>query len=147
MRYPLILIALIFPYLVQAQKLPSSLDECSQVLVKIETAANAVTQEQIDLLLASNKRLCLSSVEFSEWVNELIYSALTTKPNEFIFSFSAQTKEIRNNILNAIQSPIHDGIDIEKAFAAIKNTKPQSKEKEQILESIKIAGSKAGLEL
>ena len=60
MKYPLILIALIFPYLVQAQKLPSSLDECSQVLVKIETAANAVTQEQIDLLLASNNRLCLS---------------------------------------------------------------------------------------
>jgi len=85
-------------------------------------------------------------VEFSEWANELIYATVTETPAYFISSFASQPAEIQANILKELESPVNDGIDIKKAYAAINST-PDGREKSELLAAIKVAADKIGLTL
>lgn len=147
MKYLVLLALLIFVQSVNAQKLPERPEDCSAWLARIEKADTKATQGEIDLLLATTNRFCLSGTEFSEWLNELIYSTATKMPEKFLVAFSRQNKETKSNILNELKSPVHDGIDLKKAFTSIKSTETRSAEKDEILEAIREAGGKMGMKL
>lgn len=120
------------------------LDQCSQQLAKTESALSRLQQADVHGLLSSVNSTCLTSVEYSEWVNELIYAVVTTRPSYFIKSFTEQPQDIQKNILSELESPMHDGIDLKKAFEAV-STLPESAERKNTRSAIRIAGSKVGL--
>ena len=128
-----------------AQKLPSNLDECSQLLLSAEKAGENIKNHEIDLILSSVNDLCLKSTEYSEWVNEIIYKLIIIKPNGFITSFNNQSPEVQKNVLKEIESGIHDGICLEAPYNSIKNT--NSKNSDIILKAIHTAGEKIDLNL
>ena len=128
-----------------AQKLPSNLDECSQLLLSTKKAGENIKNHEIELLLSSVNSLCLQSTEYSEWVNEIIYKLIIIKPEGFIASFNKQSTNIQKNVLKEIESPIHDGIDLEASYNSIKSTNSQNSE--SILKAIHTAGEKIDLNL
>lgn len=130
----------------QPQGIPHNLDECSQTLQQMERSLDEITADRIDILLGSTNKLCLGSVEFSEWVNELIYSVVQKNPDLFIRSFSNQSSEIQKNVIMELESPVHDGIDLAKSFHAIARAK-EHRGKDRILSAISVAGGKADLKL
>ena len=143
------LIALIFftVAFAHADELPSNLDECSSLLASVEKNGNSVTKEQLKTLFKSVDKLCLSSVEYSEWVNEILYTLLITKPNQFLHIYKRQELKIKKNILNEIKNPVHDGIDLKGAHDAVKATKAAQKLKNEFLLAIKHAANNGGIKL
>ncbi|MDH3973304.1 MAG: hypothetical protein OEV42_03395 [Deltaproteobacteria bacterium] len=143
MKKIFILISIVISSPVFAQN-SETLDNCSQTLVAVEKSLNALDEKQTSTLLSSVNSGCLSSMEFSEWVNELIYTVAIKYPDYFIKSFSKQPKKTQSNILTALESPIHDGIDLKKAHKAI-NSATGGTEKARILSAIEVGAKKIGL--
>jgi hypothetical protein len=100
-----------------AQRLLLNHEDCSSLLAALEPAATNATEDQMENLLSSVNSFCLQSVEFSEWVNEVLYSFLTSKPEKFINAYRKQPKEIQAYIINEISNPINDGIDLKGSSA------------------------------
>ncbi len=145
MRTLFFILAATTSFAVSAQE-SDDLKNCSQSLVPIEQSLNQLDEIKVNTLVSSVGGACLSSVEFSEWVNELLYAAATERPTYFIKSFSGQSPEIQKNIIKELESPIHDGIDLNKAFNAIKSS-PSVSGKSEVLLAIKVAADKIGLTL
>lgn len=124
----------------------NDLEKCSQSLAAIERSLTKLDESDVNALVSSVGRVCMSSVEFSEWVNELLYAAVIEKPSYFMKSFSWQPQDVQGNIIKELESPIHDGIDLNKAFHAIQSASGGS-EKETILSAIKVAAGKLGISL
>lgn len=114
------------------------LDKCSKSLAGIENSLNSLDESQVHTLLSAVNSTCLSSVEFSEWANELLYTVAIEYPAYFVKSFSWQPQEIQSNIIKELESPIHDGIDLNKAYQSVQSVSGGA-EKARILLAIKAA--------
>lgn len=144
-RYVIALMAVLFTHAAFAQE-PSELDKCSQTLAKVESSLGALDRKIIDALLSSVNRTCLSSVEYSEWSNELVYAAATAEPLLFLSSLDKQPQDVQKNILGELESPVNDGIDLKKAYQAISSA-PDSRTKTRVQTAIKAAANNTGLSI
>jgi len=83
---------------------------------------------------------CANNVEYSELSNEVLYSLLChNKAYLLVKVLSENNKLPFENITRAIENPVNDHIDINKAYKNIKAIKGYKKIRISILKSINIA--------
>jgi len=116
---------------------------CSIEILK-KTAEN-IDQLEVTLVaefLATFNRDCSNNIEYSEWANELLFEVANEKPDfltQLLFKNSSLDKAL---IKHELESPIHDGIDLDETINKIEGTNSPIKIKEELIESLKIAKSK-----
>lgn len=142
-----VLFLLIFSNAAPSQDLPSNLDECSALLATIEEKVEPLSQEEILTLFRSVDDFCMRSVEFSEWVNEVLYLVLTKQPHQFLAGFEKTSQKNQDKILHEISHPVHDAIDIKGAHVAFEGVNQNSKWKEKISKALEEAASLSGIDL
>jgi len=136
---------LFFVSIVSAQSSPTNLEECSSLLMSLEGSSQTATEDQMNSLLSSVNPLCMKSVEFSEWVNEILYSYLISKPSLFVKVLRKQEKGIQERIIEEIKNPVHDGIDLKLAHQKVGDMTKDSAEKNLISNAILYAAKNLGV--
>ena len=88
-----------------------------------------------------------NNVELSEGNNEKLFLLSEKYPYSLLTSFCELNNEIQVFLLSEYESPIHDLIDLQLIFTRLKNTKVDCSGKQRILDALKLAGQKIGLEI
>ncbi len=88
-----------------------------------------------------------NNVEFREGSNEKLFMLLEANPEAFILALAKAKVETSKRITSELQSPDHDGFDLQKIYSTVYKVESNKKSKSVILEALKEAGWKLGLEL
>ena len=88
-----------------------------------------------------------NNAEYGEIYNEDMFEYARKFPLAFIDAFSKSNENIQKYILEELETPIHDLIDIRLIYKRIKDSNGNSEAKELILASIRIAAEKSGMQL
>lgn len=120
---------------------------CQRTFAAIERAGAAVTRKQADEFLALIDSRCLAGAESHEWANELLFSVLLARPQEFIAAFSRTQSAAQGKIIRELESPVHDGIDLRAVFGAASSARGDRRARQRILDALKAAAQKTGFRL
>lgn len=112
-------------------------------LVKIQESINNLTEaELVDFLWTFDGR-CKNNVEYGEFSNEVLYSLLSNKDARLLIRVLSKNNDLPlEGLKQAIENPIDDSIDLNKAYDNIKKIKRHKNIRDSILQSINIAISK-----
>lgn len=123
-------------------------EQCSiGTLKQVENKLDSLSLEDVNVLLQTLDKSCTKSAEFSEWSNELVFYALTKQPVLFTQSLETQPIDKQQFVASILESPVHDGINLQLAYTAVKNEVIDSKLKHKILAALQIAAGKYGATL
>ena len=119
-------------------------DSCDiQNLVKIQNNIDSLTEVEIKNFLSMFDGRCINNVEYSEFSNEILYFILShNKVNLLIKVLSKSKKLLVKEVMEAIENPINDQIDLSKTYENVKKARGCKKTQGMILKSINIAKSK-----
>ena len=120
---------------------------CQRMFAAIEKAGAAITQKQVDELLALIDSRCLAGAESHEWANELLFSVLLARPQEFIAAFSRTPSVAQGKIIRELESPVHDGIDLRAVFRSASSARGDRRARQRILDALEAAAQKTGFRL
>lgn len=84
--------------------------------------------------------------EQSETNNELLFEYARKYPEIFVYEFFMSNPPIKQKLLAELESPVHDGIDIALTYERILTASDISG-KAEIIKSLEVAASKAGITL
>ena len=122
-----------------------------QVIEKCDGTILLLTSERIgklkqdeirDFLLTFGPE-CKNNVEYSEWSNELLFSLLDKQTELTLKTIEKEQRQIEmNEILNDLNSPINDLIDIKEIIVKVDNVNMNKRFKNRIIEQLKSADSK-----
>lgn len=118
-----------------------------EVLKNTSLNMDSLTENELNLFFGSFNPKCGTNVEFSEWSNELLFEALLKHSELFITTLPKHNKSFIKKVLVALESPVHDGIDLSSTYSAVSETKSNSSAKTSILSALSKAGKKSGLVL
>lgn len=117
------------------------IDSCSlNLLAEIQSDIDNLTDNNLLIFLYTFDGRCKNNVEYSELSNELLYSILCHKKATVLIEIISKNTQLPfNKIREAIERPIHDGIDLQKAYNNVKSIKVHKEICDMILKSIIIA--------
>ncbi|MGB4847764.1 MAG: hypothetical protein WBP41_07570 [Saprospiraceae bacterium] len=117
--------------------------ELIRISTWLEDSIESVEYIDADLVLNASNLDCKDNAEFNEVYNETLYEYLEKKPNQIIelLQLGNYGDTPLKMILENIQNPVNDGIDIDLVIKSVQNLE-NSDIKEKILESLKIAKGK-----
>jgi len=121
-----------------------SVKKCDEtILIFTSEKLGVLTRPEIkDFLLTFGKE-CQNNVEFSEWSNELLFLVLEKQTELFLKTFKTNKREIElNEILDDLSSPVNDQININDLILKMSMVKHNSRMKERIMGSLKLAQAK-----
>jgi hypothetical protein len=121
--------------------------KCDVEKVKaVNDSINRLTRELLKDFLCTFDKTCDNNAEFSEWSNETLFLVMVTNPDLFLDVVS-KDKSNQDEILHEVKNPLHDLLDLQKTYDAIKSTKNKSETKKHFLTAILAAGQKGGVEI
>ena len=88
-----------------------------------------------------------NDVESSEGNNEKLFILTEEYPALVLHAFCEESNNVQEFLISQFESPVHDGIKLELIYTKINEVESDCLEKKRILNAIKIAGSKMGLEV
>lgn len=124
------------------------IDSCSlDLLAEIQSDIDNLTDNNLLIFLYTFDGRCKNNVEYSELSNELLYSILCHKKAIVLIKIISKNKQLPfDKIREAIESPIHDGIDLQKAYNNVKSIKLHKEIRDMVLKSIIIAMKKISMD-
>jgi hypothetical protein len=113
------------------------------ILLSTSERIGKLKQDEIlDFLLTFGTE-CNSNVEYSEWSNELLFSLLYKQTELTLKTIKKEERKIEmNEILNDLNSPINDLIDIKEILVKVDKVKVNKRFKNRIIEQLKSAENK-----
>lgn len=129
----------LIPVTVLGEEPPANYDNCTQVLLDVEKSGEAITKEQVASLLNAVNSACLGYVDTSEWINELLFSALLSRPDSFVEVFAKVPAKVQENIIGELKNPLSDEVDLTEVTRRVTKTAVDSDEKRRILAALKSA--------
>jgi hypothetical protein len=113
------------------------------ILLSTSERIGKLKQDEIlDFLLTFGTE-CNSNVEYSEWSNELLFSLLYKQTELTLKTIKKEERKIEmNEILNDLNSPINDLIDIKQILVKVDKVKVNKRFKNRIIEQLKSAENK-----
>jgi len=129
----------LIPVTVLGEEPPASYGDCTQVLLDVEKAGEAVTKKQVDSLLTAVNSACLEYVDTSEWINELLFSTLLSRPDSFVESFAKVPAKVQANIIAELKNPLSDVVDLMEVSRRVTKTAADGDAKTRILAALKSA--------
>ncbi|MEG1904814.1 MAG: hypothetical protein RR212_10480, partial [Bacteroidales bacterium] len=117
------------------------IDSCNlDLLAEMQSDIDNLTDNNLLIFLYTFDGRCKDNVEYSEYSNELLYSLLCHKKAAVLIKIISKNKQLPfDKIREAIESPVHDGIDLQKAYDNVKSIKLHKEICDMILKSILIA--------
>jgi hypothetical protein len=113
------------------------------ILLRTSERIGKLKQDEIRDFLLTFGPECKNNVEYSEWSNELLFSLLDNQTELTLKTIEKEEKNIEmNEILNDLNSPINDLIDIKEILVKVDNVKMNKRFKNRIIEQLKSAESK-----
>lgn len=126
--------------------IPSTYEECTQVLQDAEMAGEKVTSAQVSRVVSAVNKQCLSGAETSEFLNEVLFAVLRARPADFLVDFANANPESRKRILHELENPISDAIDLQKSYDSVSGVKGSDDAgKQAILSALNVAAEKMDL--
>ena len=113
-----------------------------EYIIDVKNNIDDLSYEQIDRFLCTLDQTCSSNAELSQVSNELLFSVLSKYPGEVLRSIKENEDIQRAYLLKEFNSPIHDGIDLKKAYDAIAGVEGNDQIKSQVSNSLKGAMDK-----
>jgi len=113
------------------------------ILLRTSERIGKLKQDEIRDFLLTFGPECKNNVEYSEWSNELLFSLLDKQTELTLKTIEKEERKIEmNEILNDLNSPINDLIDIKEILVKVDNVKMNKRFKNRIIEQLKSADSK-----
>lgn len=88
-----------------------------------------------------------NNVEFGEVSNEQLFVYAERFPKSFLSAFDQTSSELRKLLINELESPIHDLIDLKLIYRRISAIGEYEETRTEILEAIETAGKKLGIKV
>jgi hypothetical protein len=107
---------------------------------------NAKTDE-INKLINDIPTTNPNNVEFGEESNEQLYFFDEKFPKSFIIAFDNSNEDSQQLIIEELETPIHDMIDLPLIYQRINSVKEKVYATGKILEAIKVAGGKLNIDV
>jgi hypothetical protein len=118
--------------------------ECDIEKVKaVNDNINKLTLDLVKDFLCTFDSSCNNNAEYSEWSNETLFLVIKTDPVLFMDAVS-RGKLNHSEIIDEIENPIHDLINLQQVYDSIKSFKGKSQLKDRYLNAIIVAGQKDG---
>lgn len=122
-------------------------EECAQIYVTVNNAGGKLNTQETSKFLNATSCGYFFTAEGGEFGSELIMIVLENSPKEFLSAFDKLSKPLQKQILGEIESPIHDGFDLQNIYNNVANTKTKSPTKSKILAALRIAAKGQGGEI
>ena len=120
---------------------------CAQIYVGVSDAGGKLEAREAREFLNAISCDYFSTAEGVQFGMELIVVVLENSPDEFISAFDQLSPALQGQILEAIESPIHDGFDLINIYSRVANSKAASPAKSRILAAVRTAAEGKGLDL
>jgi len=134
---------LFFPFLlVYCQTNEDTLACNSNILLQVYDHIGEIDSSLAIDFLNTFSNQCKNNAEFSEWSNELLFAFIQSQPTLFLNNLSFINEDKLNYILQEIQSPVNDGIEVGLIKKEIQKTESNSSIKPSVLDALDIALSK-----
>ncbi|MFY0652603.1 MAG: SH3 domain-containing protein [Cyclobacteriaceae bacterium] len=88
-----------------------------------------------------------NNVEFAEASNEELFIFAEKFPKSFVNAFHNSSEQNQQLIIDKLESPIHDMIDLRLVYQRINTISKNTTSVTKILEAIKVAGNKLNLDV
>jgi hypothetical protein len=113
------------------------------ILLRTSERIGKLNQDEIRDFLLTFGPECKNNVEYSEWSNELLFSLLDRQTELTLKTMEKEERKIEmNEVLNDLNSPINNLIDIKEILVKVDNVKMNKRFKNRITEQLKSAESK-----
>lgn len=113
------------------------------ILLRTSERIGKLKQDEIRDFLLTFGPECKNNVEYSEWSNELLFSLLDSQTELTLKTIEKEERKIDiDEILNDLNSPINDLIDIKEILVKVDNVKMNKRFKDRVIEQLKSAESK-----
>ena len=122
-------------------------EKCEQIFVTVNVEGGKLNTQEASKFLNAISCDYFSTAEGGEFGSELIMIVLENSPKQFMSAFDKLNKSLQKQILGEIESPIHDGFNLQNIYNNVANTKTKSSTKSKILTAIKIAAKGQGGEI
>ena len=96
----------------------------------------------LDSLFNTYSDKCKNNTEFTQLYNKAIFNILKTFPQLFADRFILLNQSTKESILNILENPIDDSINISNLIISVTNSLHNSISKQHIINALMIASSK-----
>lgn len=125
----------------------NSCDACDlEKVVVVSQNLDRLDAKMIHEFLQTFDASCKQKVEFLEFSNEMLFKVLEYAPGLFLQNVEKENIDIAI-ILEAIQNPISDSINLQQIYEKIKATNDNNTIKIECLNALVLAAKKNGLHL
>ncbi len=111
-------------------------------IVSVSTKTNEISKLINDIETSDP-----NNVEFGEVSNEQLFIFAEQFPKSFVSAFHNSSKQIQQLIIDELETPIHDMIDLKLVYQRINSVTENTTSVMKILEAVKVAGSKLNLDV
>ena len=120
----------------------TSCQKCNiSIAGEIQKNKEEATSNMVLYFLCSFDEACKNNVEFSEISNETVFYLLNTKPKLFLKTLDNSSVDTEL-ILEAIENPINDAIDLQVCYNRIAEQNKSMKHRAKVLDALTKAASK-----
>lgn len=108
-----------------------------KVVLEMNESINSASDKLVLRFLKTFGEECKNNVEYSEFSNETLYKLIQNQPKLFCEVLEEHRNEIElNEILEELENPLHDLIDLDKTKEGIKDSKLNQDLKTKLIEAI-----------
>jgi hypothetical protein len=124
--------------------LSQSIEKCDQaVLLETSKSMGSLSQVSISRFLQTFGKECRDDVGFSEWANELLFSALNEQTERTLIVLYKRDRSLElEEIFNTMRSPVDDLVSIDSLIIKVEKTNPVNPMRERVLDALKVAQAK-----
>lgn len=121
--------------------------ECNIDYVRIAKQSILNLTEDILLgLLCTFSDKCKNNAEFGQFSNATLHEIISQKPELFIYTIHKNIDEIKlRTILNEVETPVHDGFDLQANYQSIKEVYGYDSTKDSVLAAMEISMDKGNI--
>lgn len=121
----------------QMQKAVEASEKCKiEIIREIRNNIGNLTEKQVLSFLSTFNEICEINVEFSQAANYHLFLLLQKQPEIALKVLGSSDNIKMDYIKKALRNPIHDGIDISKVAASLKNVEANEEIRDSLISAL-----------
>lgn len=99
-------------------------EQCLEVVLAVEKAPKEINKDNVKIFLDTLiSKTCRGNVEYAEWSNEVLHNIMGKTPSLTFKSIRLSPKKVKNQVIDELEHPIHDGINYPAIYKSINSIK------------------------
>ena len=117
----------------------SECEKCEiQKITTVYKNVDNLNYQIINEFLCTFDKSCENNVEYSQWSNEMLFKVIENSTDLYFEVLENYNQREKDYLLKELESPIHDGIDIQIIYDNIKSSNAMEDIKNQYLNTLEI---------